>query len=197
MKVTLTTGPTIEPISRLTLGNHLLLSDSHPDMLNDVLPAMITETRWAVEDITNRKLLTQTWTAYLDSFPTDNFIKLPFWQLQSVTSIKYKDTDGDETTMTVGTDYYVETNGQDFGRLVLPYGESWPSTTLYPSNPITIIFICGWTTAALVPRPIVAAIKLMCADRYENRGEPVMGVSRTENPAAEHNLASWRLWGEF
>lgn len=111
---------------------------------DDLLNAIITSAREHVEDITRRALLTQTWDYSLPGWPTSNFIYLPYGNLQSVTSIKWKDTAAVESTLTVTTDYLVETNGDQCGRIVLPYGVTWPSGTLYPSNPITIRFICGW-----------------------------------------------------
>lgn len=165
------------------------------DLLEDIRAAAIGH----VEDITRRALLTQTWYYYLDAFPAANFIKLPFGNLQSAgLSVKYKDSDGTETTMTLMTDYLIETNGEGIGRIVLPYSESWPSFTAYPSNPITIEFACGWTAAASVPRTIKSALLLICADLYENRE----GVTQTtflykDNPAVQRLLASQRLWDEF
>ena len=167
---------------------------------DDLLDAIITASREHIEDITRRALLTQTWYYYLDEFPGDDFIKLPFGNLQTVTSIKYKDTDGDETTMTLTTDYLVETNGDQCGRLVLPYGESWPGDSLYPSKPITIEYVCGWTTAALVPYKIKAACRLLCADLYQNRESQVLtnaGQAYAENKTVQNLLASARLWDEF
>ena len=122
--------------------------------------------RREVEDLTSRKLLTQTWYYYLDRFPDKDFIVIPFGNLQSVTSVKYKDSDGTETTLTVTTEYLVETNGEGCGRIVLPYGCSWPSATLYPSNPITIEFVCGWTAAANIPENLIAAILLQAEREY-------------------------------
>jgi uncharacterized phiE125 gp8 family phage protein len=164
---------------------------------DDLLNAIITTSREHVEDITRRGLLTQTWDYYLQEWPRDNFIKIPFGNLQSVTSVKWTDTDGDETTLTVTEDYLVETNGDQCGRIVLPYGEVWPSGTLYPANPIIIRFVCGWTTAALVPYKIKAACKMVCADLYEMRGEPVQGQTVVENKTIQRLLASARLWDNF
>jgi uncharacterized phiE125 gp8 family phage protein len=128
-----------------------------------------------------------------------DYIELPYGNLQSVTSVKYKDSEGTETTLTVTTDYLVETNKENRGRIVLPYGESWPSDTLFPSNPITIRFVCGWTKAADVPYSIKAAIKLLAADMYAYRGEPIIGTLVTQysrNTDAVHNLLySYKLWG--
>ena len=168
---------------------------------DDLLNAIITASRELVEDITRRKLLTQTWDYSLQSWPSSNFIKIPGGNLQSITSVKWKDTDGTETTLTAGIDYLVETNGTGIGRIVLPYGESWPSDTLYPSNPITIRYVAGWTTKALLPYAIKAACLLMCTDLYVNReGQIVIrvpGDAFQQNKTVQRLLASWRLWDEL
>lgn len=168
---------------------------------DDLLTSLIQAAREHVENITRRALLTQTWYAYLDEFPADlDFIRLPYGNLASVTSVKYKDSDGTETTMTVTTDYLVETNGEQCGRIVLPYGVSWPSVTLYPSNPITIEFVCGWTAAASIKASIIAALKLILADLWTNREGAVLrpGVQTYQaNPAVGALLASAVLPWEF
>ena len=165
------------------------------DLLNDI----ITASREHVEDITRRQLLTATWDYYLDAFPSGNSIKLPFGNLQSVTHVKYTDSDGTQTTMTVTTEYLVETNGEGIGRVVLPYSLSWPSFTAYPSNPIVIRFVCGWTAAASVPVKIKQAMLLIAADMYSNREGQVFAMSGQyqENKAVQRLLASSRLWDEF
>lgn len=145
------------------------------------------------EDFTGRQLLTATWKAYLDEFPCNDFIELPFGNLQSVTAITYKDSDGTVTTMTAGTEYLVETNGDECGRIVLPYGCSWPSATLYPSNPICIEFVCGWTAASLVPSKIKSAILLGAADLYNLRETKTDRQIYTDT--AIHNLLyGKKLW---
>lgn len=168
---------------------------------DDLLNAIITAAREHVEDITRRQIITATWDFFLQDWPDKDYIKLPYGNLQSVSSIKYKESDwltsADDKTLALMTDYLVETNGEQCGRIVLPYGESWPNDTLYPSNPIIIRFVVGWTTKALVPGRIKSAIKLLCSDLYESRGEPVLGQTVSENKTAERLLASCRLWDEF
>lgn len=178
-------------------GTSILLNEGETAE-DDLLTAIIQAARENVEDITRRQLLTATWYYYLDEFPEADFIKIPFGNLQSAgLVISYKDSDGTVTTMTLTTDYLIETNGEGIGRIVLPYGGSWPSATLYPSNPITIEFVCGWTTAASIPSKIRTAVKLLCADLYKNRGELITGSTAIENKAAQRLLASARLWDEF
>lgn len=159
---------------------------------DDNLTDCITDGREEVEKITRRALLTQTWDYYLDEFPDSDAIDIPFGNLQSVTHIKYTDSDGDETTMTVTTDYIVETNGEQCGRIVLPYGETWPSFTAYPSNPIVIRFVCGWTAAADIPRNIKRAVKFAAEDAYYH-GERHEALSK----AIMNLLGTHRLWKEF
>lgn len=199
MKAQLYAAPTIEPITIDELAFHLRIDDD-TGIETSSLDSILKTGRSYIENVTRRALLTQTWYYYLDEFPGDDFIKLPFGNLQTVTSIKYKDTDAVETPMTVTTDYLVETNGDQCGRLVLPYGESWPGDSLYPSKPITIIYVCGWTTAALVPYEIKSVCKLLCADLYQNRESQVLtnaGQAYAENKTVQNLLASARLWDEF
>jgi uncharacterized phiE125 gp8 family phage protein len=183
-------------LAACSFGTSVLVNDA-PLAEEDLLTDLIQTAREIVEDTTRRALLTQTWNYCLGGWPESNFIKIPFGNLQSVTSVKWKDDDGDETTLTENTDYLVETNGEGCGRIVLPYGDTWPSGTLYPSNPITITFVCGWTTRAAIPSKIKSAVKMILADLWENRGDRIIGNIVNLNRTEERLLASARLWDEF
>jgi len=136
-----------------------------------------------VEKDTCRKLITQT----LDYFPSrwpdsrdyePDRIKIPYGNLAAVTSVKWKDTTGTETTLVENTDYLVELNGTECGYIVLPYQESWPNGELFPSNPITIRFICGYGLAADIPDEAKQAIKNKSVNYYMNRGDDFVGVNQ-------------------
>ena len=161
---------------------------------DDLLNELIQLAREHVEDYTRRAILTQTWDLYLDRWPDGREIVLPYGNLQSVTSVKYKDSAGAETTLTATTDYLVETNGADCGQIVLPPNVSWPSGTLYPSNPINIRYVCGWEDVSDVPARIKGAVKRLCADMYANRGEAVIGASVQPDTLAYRLLSPLRLW---
>jgi len=194
MKLQLFTAPVIEPVDLVQAKLHLRVDDSFDDELID---PMIITAREHVEDITRRALLTQTWDYSLDGWPCGNATTLPLGNLQSVTSVKWKDTAGTEATLTLNTDYLVETNGDQCGRLVLPYAKPWPTAALFPSNPITIRFLCGWTTPALVPSKIRSAILLVVAKLYESRGEDTVGQTVVEDKTVARLLESARLRGEL
>lgn len=169
-------------------------SDTTEDTL---LSTLITAARKEVEKITHRALITQTWDLWLDEFPSESFIKVPKGKLQSITSFAYTDSGGTTTTMTATTDYLVDTNS-DPGRIVLPYGVSWPSPILYPMNPIAIRFVCGYgLTAADVEAGLRTAIKMMVEDMYNSRdAKTILPIAQTitENKTVMNLLIPYTLW---
>jgi uncharacterized phiE125 gp8 family phage protein len=138
---------------------------------DDLVSALITAAREYCEGFTGRALAEQTLEAYPPCFPRMNEVELPCPPLQSVTSVKYTDIDGNETTMTEGTDYIVDTDST-VGRIVLPYAETWPTAALYTVNPIKIRYVAGYTT---VPRSIKQAMLLLIGHWYANREAVLVG----------------------
>jgi uncharacterized phiE125 gp8 family phage protein len=187
MRVKLKTEPTIEPVTVNEMKTHLHM-DSDVTAEDTYLSSLIIAARTQVEQHTRRALITQTWYQYLDSFPSDNYIKLPFGELSSVTSVKYKTSAGVETALTVTTQYLVDSDAEP-GRIVLPYSVSWPSFTAYSVNPIIIEFICGYGVHSNVPESLKAAIKLIVGDLYEGNFEV--------NEAAQNLMRSYKLWDNF
>jgi len=174
MKTVLSTAPTIFPISLEDAKDHLRLSgDAEDDYVQSLIYTAID---WA-EQFTGRRLLTQTWKYYLDDWPEarddGSYIRLPFGQLKSVTSVVYTDSDEDDTTW--DSDEYIVDIESEPGRVVLGYGYTWPSFTASPSNPICITYVCGWTASASVPTNIKHAIKLMVTDLYNDRETMLFG----------------------
>ena len=163
---------------------------------DSLITSFITAAREHVETILHSKLINQTWELYLDAFPS-GAIKIPFsgagsGKLQSVTSIKYIDSDNVETTMTVTTAYLVDTLRSS---IILPTDVSWPAFTPYPLNPIVIRFVCGYGSAASdIPNGIRIAIKMYAASLYELRESEMQGAAITENLTCERLLKPYRNW---
>ena len=187
METVLKTGPVVEPLSLDEVKRHvrICIDDSDQD---DYLQDLIAVAREQVEMITWRKLATQTWYAYLDDWPAGNYIELPFGKLQSVTAIKYTDVDGDESTWS-NAEYIVGTDYQK-GRVTLADGYTWPSESLYPSNPIEIEFLCG---ELVVPAQVKHAIKMIISELFENRETSIVGVSFQEMEMVNNLLSNYRL----
>lgn len=135
-----------------------------------ILTNNIIAARQEAENKLNRALITQTWNYYLDRFPSGDFIEIPLPPLQTITHVKYAlsdDTDYDET---FSTSYYDVDIVSEPGRVVLGYGDSFPSDTLRPMHPIQIRFIAGYGTAAsTVPEIIRQWILEAAAFLFEHR----------------------------
>jgi uncharacterized phiE125 gp8 family phage protein len=177
-----------------------ILTNAATTAEDSLLTSILQSSREIVEDECRRALMLQTWDYYLQEWPKGNFIKIPFGNLVSVTSIKWKDTDGTETTLTVTTDYLVETNGEGVGRICLPYAGVWPSGTLYPSNAITIRFVAGYASAAAIPAKIKSAILMIATDLWLNRENQTFtnsGQKYEINPTVQRLLYNAKLWEEF
>lgn len=166
-----TVGPTEEPVSLAEVKNHLRVDVSDDDTL---IGGLIQAAREYIEETTHRALVTQTWTLSLENWPRGDRIVLPRPPAISVTSVVYIDSDGDSNTF-AAANYNVDTVCEP-GELVLAYGCSWPSGTLRPMSPITVIYQAGYGAAALVPQHLKQAILLLAAHWYENRETSVTGA---------------------
>lgn len=191
MQTKIKTAPTVEPVSIDEAKRHCVIDLDDTDH-DDYINGLITMAREWVESYTWRKLITQTWYAYLDDWPSKDWIELPFGELQSVTSVKYYDTDNTEYTWST-TEYIVGTEYQH-GRITLADGYTWPNENLYPSAPIVVEFVCGYgDTAASVPASIKHALKMMIAETFENREMSIAGVSYQTMDTVYNLLSDYRL----
>ena len=158
-----TVEPTIEPVTTEEAKLFLKQDDSTDD---DLIDGLIAAARQHVETYTGRALITQTWLLSLEKFPGE-FV-LPHPPLQSVTSVKYTDTDGVQQTLSGSTDYTTDAEAVP-GRILLAYGQSWP-TPRDMKNAVEATYVAGYGDAAAdVPDVIKLAIKLLVAEWYENR----------------------------
>ena len=173
MALTLVSGPALEPVSLDTAKSHCRVEVDEDD---DLIESLVTVARRTAEHWRNEALITQTWNLLLDAWPEGDALRIPNPPLQSVSSITYKDTDGDEATF-AAANYIVDTDKVP-GAVVLAHGASWPGTALYPTSPITVQFVAGYgDTANDVPEEVRQAMLLMIGHWYENREEVAVGRS--------------------
>ncbi len=144
-----------------------------------------------IESLTNRELLTTTWTGYRDTFPADGSpIVLPRPPLQSVTSVKYLDTAGVLQTW-AATNYSVDAPAGPKaapGRIIPGPSVSYPTTYGQP-NDVQIEFIAGYGASAAVPASLKAALLLLVGDQFEQREESISGTIITRVPTSAVSLA--------
>lgn len=185
MGLKLVTGPEPEePVSVDEVKDHARITLDAEDAL---ISSKIIGWRRELENWLGRALITQTWQLFLHEFPSGTEIKVPLPPLQSVASIKYTDSNGDEDTF-LAANYYVDTISTP-GVIVLNSGKSWPSTLLRPRNGVEIEFKAGYGDKATdVPQDIREGLKMLIAAALENR-EATLPVLLREN-----QLLAGLLW---
>ena len=181
MSLKLIIPPTREPLS-LALAKEHLRVDSSFTTDDNLIQGLITAARIYCEEFQNRAYLQQTWDLWLDDWPSVNFIDIPLPPLQSVSSIKYYDTDDTEYT-TFDTDYYDVDDKGLVGRIVLKYGETWPAEVLRPSNAIVIRFIAGYETySSTVTVASNTAVEKTAGDDFSTNWQAGKIVNIAESP---------------
>jgi uncharacterized phiE125 gp8 family phage protein len=168
MPLVIATAPAVEPVSLAELKTHSRVTISTDDTY---LTDLIKAARQKAESFLRRTIITTEYDLYLDDFPSTTAIALTRPPIQSVTSVKYVDTDSVIQTLTVNTDYVVDTISEP-GWVVLPDGVSWPTAKETP-NAVVVRFKAGYGDAGSdVEDKIKLAIKHLAAHWYQFR-EPV------------------------
>ena len=156
-KYVVTVEPTIEPLTLNELKDRLRVTTCDFDT---ELTQLLTAARKQVEYDTHTKLITQTVAMYLDEFPSGDTIELRQLPVTSVTSVAYVDEDVASQTFSSAL-YTTDLNGKP-ARIVLLENQSWEDTEVgYPSA-VTVTFVAGYATAALVPVEAKLAIVEWC-----------------------------------
>jgi len=186
--LTLVIAPETEPLTAAELVPYLRIETPEEDSEEEkYLNALIKTAREYCEEYQRRAYITQTWKLSLSAWP-HGCIGLPKGSLQSVTSIVYKDSAGAEHTLTAGTDYIVSTTGI-VGRVSPPYGGSWPTASLYPLDPISITYKCGYgDSAADIPERAKQAMRLLISHWYDQRAPVLIGSVSNEIEFTVHAL---------
>jgi uncharacterized phiE125 gp8 family phage protein len=155
-------GPAETPISLAEAKKQLRVDwpDDDTEITSKISGAVLM-----AEQYLQRKLVTQTWKMFLDSWPAS--IKVLFGDLQSVTHVKY--TDSEEVQYTFDSSKYLVDTDSVPGRIILKTNETWPTDTLSPKNPIEVQFVTGYGAAADVPQDIKDAILITVSDRFNYR----------------------------
>lgn len=163
MSLRLITAPTTYPVTLAEAKLHCRVDASDEDAL---LTALITAATEMAEQKTGRALMTQTWEVTLDAFA--DTLELTRVPVQTVTYVKYYDTDG--VLQTLSSALYTVSSADDFGfgKITPVYGTEWPSAIAQP-DAVVVRYVAGYTNAAAVPEPIKAWIKLMINTMFDNR----------------------------
>jgi uncharacterized phiE125 gp8 family phage protein len=154
-------APTTEPLTPAEAKQYLRAEGED----DSIISSLIKQAREWCEDYQGKKFITQTLELVLDSFPTE-FEFRDCSPVQSITSIKYTDSSGTETTIPPAD--YILDNDSFVNRIVPAYGKSWPSVTLQPVNSIRVRFVAGYGAASAVPESVKWAMVLHMRLLYDD-----------------------------
>lgn len=204
--IVIVTPPAAEPVTLQEAKDWCRGPTSADDTL---ITSLIVTARRYLEKVTSRALITQTWDYWLDYFPGSNWYGAQFvtpivwvkcWELivprpplQSITSIKYIDTNGAQQTL-ANTEYTVDSKREP-ARIVPAYTKVWPTPRAGIPNAVQTTFVAGYgASGSAVPEELKTALKVLVAKLYEKR-EAVADVSERDVPLAFWNLVSeYRAW---
>jgi uncharacterized phiE125 gp8 family phage protein len=184
MSLLLTTPPLVEPVSLAEAKAHLRVPHGDDDVLISVL---ITSARRRIETRTGLRLITQSWSQFLECWPVFGVIDLRLNPVSAVTDvIVYGDTD---TPATIDPAHYFLDATSNPPRLVFREGRS-PAPPGRRAKGIEIRIVAGFGLSADVPQELKQAIMLLVADAFAHRGDD--GV-RPMSPAVLELVNAYRV----
>jgi len=158
-----TSAPATNPITTDEAKDHARITISSEDTLIDTYIAAATR---LFETYIGRQLVTATWRMKMEAFPAWTIL-VPRPPFASVTSLAYVDTAGDAQTLTLTTDYVIDTDAEP-GTIEPAFDQSWP-TTRTQTGAVTITYVAGYGAAASVPDLFKTAIKELVVHWFEQR----------------------------
>lgn len=182
MALVTTTAATDTPVTlaEAKAQCRILSSDTTHDTL---LARLIVEAQRSIETYTGARLATETVQLSCDGFPAGYGIAakldLGLYPVASITSVKYDDSDGDEQTLVLDTDYYENLGG------MYPYISPvtyWPATKAYKPACVRVVMVAGYAMSgspevSTCPEDLKHAVLMRVKEYFDNSGESVTGQS--------------------
>ena len=182
------TAPIVEPVTVDEVKEQLRL-ELDEDTQDTMIESYIAAAREGVEKYLGRALNTQTIQIFFDCF--FNLLELPYPPIQSLTHVKYFDSDGVQQTLS--TDVYQSDIISIPGRIILKSSQSWPTLETQKLNAVEVQFDTGYGDLATdIPQPIRQLVAAIAVDLYEH---PEMNVELRlqENRAYDFLAVNYKI----
>ena len=193
MTLTVVTQPPAEPVELAEAKTHLRVDfDDHDDYIEGLVKAA----RRFAENHTGTVFIERTLKYTIDAFPelSSEAIIVPVAPIQSISSIIYTDTDGNEQTWS--SDNYILDPDDKRPRILPAYEQDWPDTR-DQINAVQITMKAGYAPLGspldyrtAVPDDIRHALKMLIGHWYEHGADVAMGTTVVQVPMASLSL----LW---
>ena len=173
------TPPKIEPVSIAEVKDQIGINDTRSDAL---IARRITEARKWAEEYTSSAFIEQTRENRWDCFEKKH--DLP--SALTVTSVKYIDTDGVETTLNAA-DYVLDTY-TFIPHVRASYGVTWPSIRSEP-NAVRIQYTAGYGPKSSDVEPLIKEAIILLVGHWMNfQPQAESGISMSRIPYAVRDL---------
>ena len=164
MSLTLIKPPDSEPLSISEAKAHCRVEHKADDAM---MTSLIASARLAAEHELQRPLITQTWEASYEKFPSgQGGIPLVKFRPRNVLSIAYLDENGLDAY--VSDDAYVLDATTVPGWVFPAYQTFWPNARVF-ANSVRVRFTAGYGDATAVPQCIKQWMLLMIGSMYAFR----------------------------
>lgn len=180
-------NPTTEPVTLAEAKEHCRVDIDTDDTL---ISALISAARSAAESYCNRSFALAEFAIMADEFPADGAGLENLPDCASLVSWAYLAADGTDATMS-SSDLTIDTV-----RNVIRMTDAtvaWPIGGSRLQVNVTAGPDCGASPAVLPDAAVLAAIKLIIGDLYENREAQVVGATIVENRTAQALLTPYRV----
>ncbi len=166
------TNASTDVLSTANAKSWMKVESSDEDTL---IASLVAEVIDVVEETYSFQLIEKTVTAEWESY--GKRVDLPLFPAQSVSSVKTKNHEGTETTLTAGDDYYLQGDTLVFNSL---YAYENP----FERMRLKVVYVAGYTS---IPNGITLGIKKAVLSSYEDRQDLVEGgVSELPNGSKSH-----------
>lgn len=160
----------VEPIKEpVTLEEAKLFARIDDDIEDDLVTALITSARIAIEAETGRSFITQTYDAFLNFVPSNQPLRFSFRPIQSVESISAMQSDSSTVDVDPST-YILDGANAEIGL----NGLSLSSDLTF--NAFRVRYVAGYGDASEVPEWAKTAIKQLVTHMYEYRDSVLDGT---------------------
>lgn len=154
---------------------------------DETLAELIQQARNYCEENTDVCLLTTVWEITCDAFPCGaKPLTLPRWPVQSIVSVTYVDTAGDEQSLDVA-DLSLRIDHLGRARVATVGWANWPST-MHTPDAVRVRFTAGWTRPEDVPAVWTRAQLMLIAWWFEQREAGVLGSAASKAPIGIDDL---------
>jgi len=136
------------------------------------------------ETYTGRSFINQTWKMTIQDFPDSTrynkgrSIFLPKGNLQSVTSLKYRDQNGTLQTLVEDTDYRVVNSCNDYGIIErIETAGDWPVVDSYFEDAVEVVYVVGDgdTLNATEYSELISGCMILIGELYATRQVNIPG----------------------